>query len=159
MTFSRFIIFTLHAQTQTDFAFDSKTLTPGPNATECSIGTTEISADSISMGNHLRNWTCAVFNQEGSLNASRNTDGMESIHIAFQGAYSKPLVALLSDKRSPHLHRNSEPNWIFSMGAWCSSAERKIDHSSQRSSSLIISPVHITIKRKQLSVSHLILKT
>ena len=68
------------------------------------------------MGNHLKNWTCAVFNEQGKLNASRETDGMESIHIAFQGAYSKPLVAVLADKRSPHLHRNSEPNWIFSMG-------------------------------------------
>jgi len=99
-----------------DFAFDSKTLTPGPNATECSIKQTEIPADTISMGNHLKNWTCVVFNELGSLNASQSTNGMESIHIAFQGGYTKPLVAVLADKEAPHLHRNSEPNWIFSMG-------------------------------------------
>ena len=89
-----------------DWNFDPSSLV-GKNVTKCSVGQVDV-PPVAKLG---RNWSCAVFNMHGNLNATRDKKQMESMHVAFTGTFTKPLTAILIDKHSKHA---LEPSFIFS---------------------------------------------
>ena len=89
-----------------DWNFDPSSLI-GKNATRCSVG----QVDTPPFDKLGHNWSCAVFNSKGHLNATRDKKQMESMHVAFTGSFSKPLTAIILDKQYKHAF---EPSFIFS---------------------------------------------
>ena len=89
-----------------DWNFDPSSLV-GKNVTKCSVGEVDVPP----LEKLGRNWSCAVFNMQGHLNATRDKKQMESMHVAFTGSFTKPLTAILMDK---HSKRALEPSFIFS---------------------------------------------
>ena len=105
------------------WSFDPSALI-GKNSTRCSVG--EVKQPPIAkLG---RNWSCAVFNLHGNLNATRDKTDLESMHVAFRGTFNRPLTAIIMEKSIKN-NRVYEPSFIFSAQTDVYVLMRKIESS------------------------------
>lgn len=97
-----------------DWSFDMETFWT-ESGSNCTVGAAQIPAADVTGKSRFRNWTCTVFNSDGSAIASADSEGLTTMHIAYEGLYSKPLMVMLVDPSQQNGRRfKAGPDFVFS---------------------------------------------